>query len=80
MDNNTTRNTLMEELLDKFLDVLLARLDSPLCSAQDLSNIRQFLKDNGYQIDPIKSKDALDDLVASLEHKAGLPELPTLEH
>jgi hypothetical protein len=68
----------MEALLDKFIDVLLARLESDDCSAQDMSNIRQFLKDNGYQIDPIKSKDALDDLMANLENKAGFPELPEL--
>ena len=77
-DKKRTLDEQMRELQENFVQTLLDKVSgTEPCSAQDLSCIRQFLKDNGYQIDPVKDKDALDDLMGKLEKKPEFPAIPS---
>ena len=82
------QTTLMDELLDEAIKTLLSRIKQVSCaecgakaaSPQDISNVLKFLKDNGFTVDPLKTTDALDDIIAEMQQvptkKAVYPDLP----
>lgn len=85
MANNELNKRLakkMEEILEKTVEGLLHILTAESCehchartaTAQDFSNVLKFLKDNGFHIDPLKSGDALDQLIQGMSRPATYPQ------
>ena len=69
----------LQETLIRIMAETLTRLPCEACgaksaSAADIANVRQFLKDNGFTVDPVKESDALDNLIEARK-KAGFPSI-----
>lgn len=71
----------VESLQESLIRVMTATLERKACeacgatpcSAADVSNVRQFLKDNGFVVDPVRDSDALDRLIGTASGQAKYP-------